>query len=204
MIKWKKLIFFIPCFQFLIMVCFIWIVDNYNSICILLESRPTGRKSTKGKKITVEELFIYFLYYFFTSQVLIWSGVSSHSFTMFAKTQMTGEFFVFPAYTLYLLYWIRYSDSTRLRGMKKDQRPIWYQPLHYPPCPWKVVPHYWGQLFQDPGCWPSRGLNLWPPAWQTSTYPIELTRWWLCYENSTFSPTVLRLCLYSPCWPQEP
>ena len=58
---------FIPCFQFLIMVCFIWIVDNYNSICILLESWPAGRKSAKGKNITVKELFIYFLYYFFTS-----------------------------------------------------------------------------------------------------------------------------------------
>ena len=39
------------------------------------------------------------------------------------------------------------------------------------------------QLFKDPECWSSRGLNLWPPAQQTSTYPIvypiELTSQWV-------------------------
>lgn len=63
MIKWKKLIFFIPSFQFLIMVCFIWIVNNYNSICILLESWPTSRKPTKGKKITQSKSCLFTIFF---------------------------------------------------------------------------------------------------------------------------------------------
>ena len=31
------------------------------------------------------------------------------------------------------------------------------------------------QLVKDPECWSSHGLYLWPPAQQTSTYPVELT-----------------------------
>ena len=34
------------------------------------------------------------------------------------------------------------------------------------------------QLFWDPDCWSGRGLNPWPPAWQTGTLPTELTRQW--------------------------
>ena len=40
--------------------------------------------------------------------------------------------------------WIRHGDSTRWLGMKQNLRPNWYQPLHYPPSPGKVVPHYQG------------------------------------------------------------
>ena len=35
--------------------------------------------------------------------------------------------------------------------------------------------HFRAQLFKDPECWSGRGLNLRPPARQTSAYPIELT-----------------------------
>ena len=46
--------------------------------------------------------------------------------------------------TSHLLYWICHGNSTRWQGMKQDFRPNWYLPLHYPPSPWKVVPHYLG------------------------------------------------------------
>ena len=39
------------------------------------------------------------------------------------------------------LYWIRYGDSKGWQRMKQDFRPNWYQSLHNPPSPWKVVPH---------------------------------------------------------------
>ena len=35
------------------------------------------------------------------------------------------------------------------------------------------------QLLKEPGCWSGQDLNQRPPAQQTSTYPIELTGWWL-------------------------
>ena len=35
------------------------------------------------------------------------------------------------------------------------------------------------QLLKKPGCWSGQDLNQRPPAQQTSTYPIELTGWWL-------------------------
>ena len=40
--------------------------------------------------------------------------------------------------------WIRHGDSTRWLGMKQNLRSNWYQPLHYPPSPGKVVPHHQG------------------------------------------------------------
>ena len=40
--------------------------------------------------------------------------------------------------------WIRHGDSTRWLGMKQNLRPNWYQPLHYPPSPGKVVPPHQG------------------------------------------------------------
>ena len=40
--------------------------------------------------------------------------------------------------------WIRHGDSTRWLGMKQNLRPNWYQPLHYPPSPGKVVAHHQG------------------------------------------------------------
>ena len=42
------------------------------------------------------------------------------------------------------LYRIRYGDSKRRQGMKQDFRPNWYQSLHNPPSPWKVVPYHRG------------------------------------------------------------
>ena len=33
------------------------------------------------------------------------------------------------------------------------------------------------QIFYDPGWWSGRGLNPWPPTWQASTVPSQLTRW---------------------------
>ena len=42
------------------------------------------------------------------------------------------------------LYWIRYGDSKRWQGIKQDFRPNWYQSLHNPPSPWKIVPHHKG------------------------------------------------------------
>ena len=44
------------------------------------------------------------------------------------------------------------------------------------------------QLFKDPECWSGRGLNLWPPAQQAGTYPIELTgRQPLCLHKHTYT-----------------
>ena len=41
-----------------------------------------------------------------------------------------------------LLYWIRHGDSIQWQGTKQNLRLNWYQPLHYPPSPWKGVPHH--------------------------------------------------------------
>ena len=54
-------------------------------------------------------------------------------------------FKVIPEWTYdHCLYWIRHGDSKRWQGMKRGLRPNGYQNLHYPPSPWKVVPHHWG------------------------------------------------------------
>ena len=37
-----------------------------------------------------------------------------------------------------LLICIRHGKLTRWQGVKQDLRPNWYQPLNYPPIPWKV------------------------------------------------------------------
>ena len=53
---------------------------------------------------------------------------------------------------LYCFIEIRHGVSTQWQGMKQDLRPNWYQPLHYPPSPWKVVAHRRGlgpQIFTN-------------------------------------------------------
>jgi len=135
MIKWKKLISFIPCFQFLIMVCFIWIVYNYNSICILLESWPTGRKSTKGKKITVKELFIYFYIIFLLAKFWFYQVFQATVLQYLQKHKWLGNS-LFSQHILYT-YFIEFATVTQhgYRGWKRtsvqfDINPFITHPAH--------------------------------------------------------------------------
>ena len=72
--------------------------------------------------------------------------------------------------------WIRHGDSTRWLGMKQNLRPNWYQPLHYPPSPGKVV--HTTRVYAHYSLWIAMWVLLRP-------LPQESEQWKSCETGPT-------------------